>query len=578
MRRKLLFTYSILIVLAVGGALFSFRNNGYRYIYKHSMAGYMTQAQMVTDIFVAKQPKELGELKQFVAECGEKYNIRITLIQANGEVVADSEINETLENHSSRKEVVAALGGEPTTVTRYSNTLGVDCSYSAIPVATKYFDGVLRTSVTMTELDWLDENNTESFFIAILFGLLVAFITAYIFSKILSKPMEEVTQAAQQIANENYEIRIHTKDKTQIGELAQSFNQMTEKLKALIYKLKRRNIELEAIMGSMNSGVIAIDDTNSILFANHQFLDIFDTETNYIEGRRLYNVVRNAELYHVVDEVREKKAPVIQVADIISTTEKKMRITGTPLFVEDQKSFGVLLILEDMTHIYKLEGMRRDFVSNVTHELKTPLTSIRGFVETLKNGALHEEQVAMRFLDIIDIETERLSTLINDILLLSEIESKKEYDCSEIDLSKLVHQVYELLKGKVSPQVTLQVTCQKGLPNFNGNPNRMEQLLINLMDNALNYTEEGRVEVELSKQEQQLCIHVKDTGIGIPREHLERIFERFYRVDKGRSRKRGGTGLGLSIVKHIVELYHGTITVESNLGEGTTFEVRFPYE
>lgn len=224
-----------------------------------------------------------------------------------------------------------------------------------------------------------------------------------------------------------------------------------------------------------------------------------------------------------------------------------------------------------------VEKQRQEFVSNVTHELKTPLTSIRGFVETLKNGAVEDPDCAGRFLDIIDIETERLGNLIDDILLLSEIESKKDVRQEPCDVNKVIQEVVELLEPKVKPHVRLIFIPDSSVRPYICNRDRMKQLLINLVDNGLKATEFGAVTISCRSTPKDLVLEITDTGIGMEAEQTERIFERFYRVDKGRSREQGGTGLGLSIVKHIVELYKGTIQVKSHPGEGTEFRVELPY-
>lgn len=225
----------------------------------------------------------------------------------------------------------------------------------------------------------------------------------------------------------------------------------------------------------------------------------------------------------------------------------------------------------------RVEAMRREFVSNVTHELKTPLTSIRGFVDTLKSGAIEEPKIAHKFLDIIEIESERLSTLIDDTLLLSEIESRTDTNQAPCDINQLITEVIELLEPKVKDHVRLIFHPDSNVRPYICNRNRIKQLLINLIDNGLKATEFGAVTVSCRSTRSQLVIEVADTGVGMEEEQLERIFERFYRVDKGRSKAQGGTGLGLSIVKHIVELYKGTVEVTSKPGVGTEFTVRLPY-
>jgi two-component system phosphate regulon sensor histidine kinase PhoR len=282
-------------------------------------------------------------------------------------------------------------------------------------------------------------------------------------------------------------------------------------------------------------------------------------------------------IFDSIDYVKNNKTSITKEGYLFDSGNQSIRITATPLGMEGEVRYGVLLIIEDITQLKKLETMRSDFVSNVTHELKTPLTSIRGFIDTLKNGAIKDETVANKFLDIIDIESERLHNLIQDILLLSEIESKRDYEIIPYDINQCAREVIELLEPKLPQKVKLLFNQEPYVKQFNCNPDRMKQLFINLLDNAIKYTEEGSITLTCKEENNQLVIRVKDTGIGMEKENLNRIFERFYRVDKGRSRKQGGTGLGLSIVKHIVELYNGTIRVESEPDVGTEFEVRLPY-
>lgn len=348
-------------------------------------------------------------------------------------------------------------------------------------------------------------------------------------------------------------------------------------MKETVENLTHRNAELEAMLSSMTGGVVAIDDSNEILFFNKAFLEIIGIHKE-IYGQPLYNILRNAAVFQIIEKVREDNKSVTKDGILLYGGNRNIRITATPLGREGEKWFGVLLIIEDVTQIKKLENMRSDFVSNVTHELKTPLTSIRGFIDTLKNGAIKEEAVANRFLDIIDIEAERLYILIQDILLLSEIESKQEKNTVPCDVNQITTDVIELLQPKLTNKVQIIFEPIENLRPLSCNQDRIKQLFINIIDNAIKYTEEGTITVECKEDSNSLVIKVKDTGIGMEPEHLTRIFERFYRVDKGRARKQGGTGLGLSIVKHIVELYNGTIRVNSQLGEGTEFEIRIPYE
>ncbi len=577
MQKKLFFSYLTIILLAIGISAATFWGKGYNYIYHQSQDYYLTQAKLVSDIFSQAEFDDIADFHVFVQEYADKYNVRITIIDREGNVYADSDTDAVLENHASREEIVRALKGESVTVSRYSKTMGQNYSYSAVPVANGVFSGVLRVSLPLSELKNLNKGLLDSIFYAILICFIIAMLAAFFFTELLSKPINEITQAAERISEGKYGTKIYTREKDQIGRLVGVFNTMTANLKDTIDSLTQKNAELEGMLSSMTAGVIAIDDSNEILFYNRSFIDVLKPANQQIKGQSLYNVLRNAVVFESIDQVRQHNASVTKEGTLMNGGLRNIRVTATPLSMEDGKCFGVLLIIEDITQIKKLESIRSDFVSNVTHELKTPLTSIRGFIDTLKNGAIKEEAVANKFLDIIDIEAERLYSLIQDILLLSEIESKRDYEKIACDMNQCAREVIDLLEPKLSEKVKFKFEPQPYIKPFECNPDRMKQLFINLLDNAMKYTEEGSITLVCKEEDGKLVISVKDTGIGMEQEHLSRIFERFYRVDKGRSRKQGGTGLGLSIVKHIVELYNGNIRLDSELGVGTEFEIRLPY-
>ncbi|SHO52092.1 ATP-binding protein [Anaerocolumna xylanovorans] len=577
MQKKLYISYLATIILALGIAGILFWNETSDYLYNQSEERYLAQAKMVADLFTVTGFETSQDYDAFAGKYGDKYGCRITIIDKDGNVVADSDTNDKLENHKSREEVQRALKGESVSVTRYSNTMKQEYSYSAVPVNTADFSGVIRISLPFSTIQGLTDKLGGSLVITVFLCLVLAMAAAAIFTGLLTRPINEVAKAAERISDGDYNIKIYTRDKSVVGKLARSFNIMAVNFKNTITTLTHRNAELEAMLSSMEAGVVAIDDSSEVLFFNKSFEKTEHTRKAIAVGQSLYSVFRNAAVFDVVDEVKETKKSVMKEGSISGDSMRYIRVTGTPLGLEGEKSFGVLLIIEDITQLKKLENMRRDFVSNVTHELKTPLTSIRGFIDTLKNGAIKEEAVANRFLDIIDIEAERLSTLIQDILLLQEIESKRDYERLPLDINESVNAVIELLQPKITGDIEIVFKPQPYLKPFYCNPDRMKQLFINLLDNAVKYTEKGTITITLKEEEDNLVLGIKDTGIGIEKEYLPRIFERFYRVDKGRSRKQGGTGLGLSIVKHIVELYNGNIQVNSTLGVGTEFIITLPY-
>lgn len=577
MHKKLYISYLVLIIVAISLSGFIFWSRSYNYTLDRSKEYYLSLANLVSDVLSDENYYNTNDYEGFVNKFAGKYHIRITIIDQSGEVFADSDTDEVLENHKSREEVIAALNGKSSSVTRFSKTMGQMYSYSAVPVATGNFKGVLRISVPLAEIKELNSQILNSIFYAVLICFVLAVIVAGFFTGLLTKPISEVAQAAEKISNGEYNIKIYTRDKSIVGKLAGSFNIMAANLKSTIENLTQRNAELEAMLSSMTAGVVAVSDSSEILFYNKAFTEFVKLPKDKLQGTSLYNVIRNSAVFEAIDEVKGNNASIVKEGMITTNNIQYIRVTATPLGQEGEQIFGVLLIIEDITKIKKLENMRTDFVSNVTHELKTPLTSIRGFIDTLKQGAIQEEAVANRFLDIIDIEAERLYSLIQDILLLSEIESKREYEVMPYDINECIESVIELLEPKLTEKVTFVFEPKPYLRPFYCNPDRMKQLFINLMDNAVKYTEEGTIAISCSEENNMLLLSVKDTGIGIRKEHLSRIFERFYRVDKGRSRKQGGTGLGLSIVKHIVELYNGNIQVNSRPEEGTEFVISLPY-
>lgn len=579
MRKKLFITYLIIAVATMIALGATFLGKGYSSFVNISRDDYMAQAELIGTILEMELSESSFGFSEFAEKYAQEYGVRITIVNDTGKVVAESSgAYDEMENHAKRIEIKKALKGEKYSTKRYSKTLEMECMYCAVPVQSERFQGVLRVSVPLEELRGLGFGFLESVLITTVIILILILIVAVYLSNYIIKPLDEVTSAAKKIANGDLQVKIYTRQKDQIKLLADAFNSMTEKLKENLASLYARNGELEAILYSMDNGVVALDQESKIIFCNQEFKALVSREDDNISGLPIYHVMRNQMLYDIIDKVKKDEESVSKEGQIYGKEECIMKITGTPLYEEkEDQVVGALVVLEDVTQIRKLERMRSDFVSNVSHEFKTPLTSIRGFVDTLKNGAIHDEKVAMKFLDIIDIETERLSNLILDILVLSEIENSHDYNVKENDVKEILNDVITLLTPKVKEGVTLLCETDAYIKPYSCNEDRIKQLLINLIDNAIKYTEEGKIFVKCKSDGNFLYITVEDTGAGIEKEYLERIFERFYRVDKSRSSKTGGTGLGLSIVKHIVEMYNGHIEVESEVSLGTRFMVRLPY-
>lgn len=576
MQKKLMSTYILIIMLTVIIVVIFSWQSGTKYFNEQVKLESKMQGQVLHDVLTYQEALNKLDFSEFVKKYSEITNVRITIIDMNGNVIADSnEDYRIMDNHAYREEVAAAIKGEVYSIMRFSQTMGTYYAYTARPLQLSSFNGVLRTAIPLNEVQELVLDILEYIILGILIGAVVSIIIAYFYTQKFMEPINEITEAAIKISEGNYDKKLYINLNDQRGKLADAFNDMSVKLSMNMWKLEQRKSQLESILSSMDTGIIAIDKDFTIFLYNQKLIEIFDIEQENIKGKSIYEVVRNATIFQILEKsMNQHKFSVEEISFI--GEERIIKINANPIISSKSgnKFLGILLVIQDITKIKKLENMRKDFVSNVTHELKTPLTSIRGFVETLRHGAIKDEKIANRFLDIIDIEGERLYKLIEDILLLSEIESMKDKNVSNHSIKQIVKEVYDILEPKASKKEIHLETYMGEDIIFRCNKDRIKQLLINLADNALNYTEKGYVKITVNQDYYYVTFEIEDTGIGIEQEFIPRLFERFYRVDKGRGRKVGGTGLGLSIVKHIVELYEGTINVESKPGVGTKFTVK----
>lgn len=580
MQKRLLFTNIALVIVVMAFAVFLSWNSITDYFVAQVQEDATSETQLIKMMMEA-DPTPERDIQSYINDMAEITSLRITMIDNDGTVIADTErAYEHMDNHSNRPEVQGALEGIATSNVRYSNTLRTYMFYYAVPVATEIFDGVLRVSVKVDEIEGYTVSMIRIIFIGVAVGSLLALVLATFMNRRFMNPVNELTRVAKIIAEGDYDEKIYLDREDQLGDLADAFNSMTHVMRKNIWELTRRNAELESILTSMGDGLAAVNNDFRIGLYNSKFMKMLNIPDDDLQNKLFYEVVRELTVFDILEKsIKEQEYLSKETIIPKDGQETIIQITATPIFDKRSvhKHLGALIVLRDITQMRKLENVRRDFVSNVTHELKTPLTSIRGFVDTLKHGAIKDEAVALRFLDIIDIETERLSSLIQDILSLSEIESVVgEKNIDTYDFGQLLHEVVDIIP-KDNDKVELIVDIDKHLPPYTCNKNRIKQLMINLIDNSMKYTDQGTVRVRAYEAHGYLNISVADTGVGIERQHLNRIFERFYRVDKGRSRKMGGTGLGLSIVKHITELYNGEVTIESELGEGTTVHIKLPY-
>lgn len=536
------------------------------------------EAQLINELKLSKslyQANAQMPYQTYAQMLKEEIGVRVTLIDFNGDVLADTDKDPlTMENHRLREEFITATKqNKIAVVTRYSDTIKLDYMYAAVSVEDAF---VLRLSMPLTAINTLNKQILNYALLLIVASLFVSSVLALIISKKITEPIDILTHATKEIALGQYGKKVYGASGDQIGQLTDAFNTMSLNLKSTMDELSTRKSELENILNSMINGVIAVDNRHKILLVNPRCFEMLHLDSNYVaQGDTMYKIIRNEEVIELVENAIEHGHSSVKEI-IYPQWDSVYRVHITPIKGFDGQIEGCITVIEDVTQIRKLEQMRTDFVSNVSHELKTPLTSIKGFVETLKNGAMTQPETANRFLDIIDIESDRLYRLINDILTLSDIEQMKtDRDQVEVDLKAVALEVMDIVKITADEKkLNLKMHVEPDLKLF-ANRDRIKQMLINLLDNAIKYTETGTVELAIQNSHQGIHVKVKDTGIGFDELHKERLFERFYRVDKGRSRNKGGTGLGLSIVKHIVLLYNGQIYVESKPNVGTTFDIYF---
>ena len=410
-----------------------------------------------------------------------------------------------------------------------------------------------------------------------LMGILIigSILLYFILSKIanqISFPIEQLTKDAKLFTKGQYVHHLRNYDIDELQILASAFDNMGDELNGTIRKLRYQKAKVESVLAALDEGIVIIDKEGQITELNHLAGEMLKLKNIKSGKNYITNIIRTEKFQKVVKEALTKGE--------YHTTELVLgdRIIYAAIVPvgNTEKVYEYLIVLRDVTQLRSLEEMKYQFVSNVSHELKTPLTSIQGFVETLKAGAIEDRSVALKFLNIIDIETKRLYRLIQDILLLSEIENMQKQDYGIAKVNQIIQQVVDILKEEAAKkQIEMIFESKDDIILENTSADHVEQVMINMISNAVKYTDKGCIRITAEIKGENNIIQVKDTGIGIPKESIPRIFERFYRVDKGRSRKSGGTGLGLSIVKHIIQLYDAQIDVESEVGKGTTFTLIF---
>ncbi|MCG1010233.1 HAMP domain-containing protein [Salinicoccus sp. ID82-1] len=541
-------------------------------------------AQMVSQLIeTADTHNDPEALQGMIRHFNQPIEMRFTVVDEEGVVLADSENDPaTMNNHINRPEIqdVIRNGTALGESVRFSTTQQFNMMYVALPLVEQGETvGAIRTSLSLQVVDEALSRLWAS--LSILLGLmfLVSGIASAMLSRSITRPIDNIMDTTYRLREKDYSSRVNVSAKGEFGDLALSINALAASLQKQMKEIEENEHQLTSIISNMVSGVMLVNEEGRVVLLNSAMERFLSQHKDNIIGQSYEKVGERFALTPHIQAVLENSQKVHEEVHSYFPQERIMDAHLAPYYGQGWQQKGAIVVLHDITNIRRLEKMRSDFVANVSHELKTPVTSVSGFSETLLSGEVTDEATTRQFLQIIYDESQRLDRLISDLLHLSKIEKQEmPLDLEIMDMTALVHEVAKTLHNSVEKRKTRLTLPEASKEIYlQGDQDRIRQIILNLVGNAINYTAEGgRVDISLKENINTVRLIVKDNGIGIPEESLPRIFERFYRVDKARARHSGGTGLGLAIVKHLIESHHGEIEIESREGEGTTITVILP--
>ena len=535
-----------------------------------------------------------SNLDNFCRKYKEKTGSRITIIDSTGRVVGDSdELSEKMGNHLDRPEIKEASVNNIGSAIRFSKTIQKDSFYLAVTLDNAD-RGFLRLSVPLHDLGAATSDMRRRVAVVSLIALLSAILIGLFQTGKITKSIEEIAKFSREIKSGNFKARLFLKEKGEIGELAKNINDMAQELKTMLEHSQEERHMMEEILRNMSDGLMLIDTKGKIVICNSAVKNFFGIELD-MEGKPLIETLRSAELINILSETIRNKEIMAKEIEITYPKQLYLLATAIPFYYppENKNISGIILSLHDITRLKQLEDVRKDFVANVSHEIKTPITAIKGFAETLLEGAIDDRENALKFLQTIKNHGERLNSLVDDLLTLSRIElGDIKIEKTNVNIDDAVEIVFTTLRDRANIKgIYLKKDIPANLQEIRADRNRLIQILLNLVDNGIKFTEKGGVtiKVQSSKFKVQsektikpetlnhehffIEISVEDTGIGIPKQHLSRLGERFYRVDRSRSRELGGTGLGLAIVKHLVKAHGWEMEIESTPNKGTKIQI-----
>ena len=572
---KLFGTYLVIAVLAVVIAGFFIERE-----LRTGLTRWIEEDLMAETQIIALMPE--GEIEKQSQALAERSRARVTLIDARGLVTLDSNgQTKDLDNHLNRSEIQEARVKGKGTATRYSRTLKMDMLYVALPLYEgSHLKGYLRLSRPMLEVDRSVDKLRFSIFQVLLLIIILSMIVAFIFSMKVISPIQEIEAFTDKIRKGDVSGMLMIDSRDEIGQLSKNINDMVAELQEKIRVANEEKWKLRAAFASMAEGVMVLDSQNRIEGLNKGMAEMIGREYADIVGKTPIEAFRNIALQDALNRFRQAGEIVLEEITLGDENPMILDVNISAVKSLPGQDPKTMIVFHNVTRLKKLEQVRADFVANVTHEIKTPLTAIIGFVETLQQGAIDDRAKAQKFLLTIHENAQRLNRLVDDLLTLSSIELGE----TKLHLEGLaLEDVFETALTLISPRaalknVRIQRDVQPGLPMVRADRDRLVQILVNVLDNAVKFTPEGgSVSITASPEVQgSVVIKITDTGIGISKSELPRLGERFYRIDKTRSREMGGTGLGLSIVKHLMKAHEGSMEIESTLGKGTTVSLHFP--
>jgi two-component system phosphate regulon sensor histidine kinase PhoR len=570
----------VLVVVAISGALAE------RSLHEREIARVRLwleeQALLVRELTrgVAFAPDAAARLDDLADRAGAAARARVTLVGADGRVLGDSDVPlaklAAVENHAGRPEVAAALAGRTGTATRRSETVGRPFFYLALP-AGDASGGAVRVALELSDLDAAIGDLRRMLVAAAVLGVAASLVLSYGVTWLTLRPLRELRALTQAVAAGDLDHRIPRRFRDELAEISRAIRDLAEQLRQRVAEVTREKEQLRAVLDGMVEGVLVVDPRNRIVLANHRVAAFYGAR-GPLQGRTVLEALRDASLDELLRESARTDDPLGRTLEVAHPIHRTLRVQAARWPAPAAPRLGTVAVLHDVTDLAHLETMRSDFVANASHELRTPLAAIRGFAETLLADASLAEAQRRSYLEVIDRHARRLGTLVDDLLELSRIESgQAALELQAVEVPAVAAGLLRDCEARLREK-RLDAACEaEGPAAAWADPHAVWQILSNLLDNAIKYTEPGgRIRVRVESDARQVRVRVADSGCGIPERDLARIFERFYRVDRARSRALGGTGLGLSIVKHLAHAQGGEVTVESELGRGSTFTFTLP--